>query len=1789
MKRLVFLISVVLVYMNNYAQIDITQYTDSETGLRIEFVVPQVNMNITQGTDGLILDYFEHYNEAEGGKPVLPHKIVFIAIPPGSKVAPRIEMLEEKRYSNVIIKNSPTLIDLGDSTLYEYSSLINTDLYADLSIEKPNIEVQGYHRIREFYVVALKITTHKYDWKKRELVELSRGVLKLDYDSPFLGGSTPSDAKEKFSYDGIILNWREAEKFRTTFTSADSTGDWIDYSKDYLKIGIAQDGVYRIYGQDLSGYGIDIGSINPSSIRFMHQGKEKPLHFQGNQDAVLDPNEYFEFFAQQNYGSSNYRDIVPKGSDYLNYYDLYSDTSFAWITWGGENGKRVFYKSVFNTSLQDTVKSHLAKVHLERDQRLWYYDATAATTQLPMWQEHKVWTWIAFGKNGSASASFLVDSPVPGTSAKFIARGISNAADVYTNSHLMGISVNGSAVLDSIKFDYRQTVNLETTQQSSILINGTNSVKIHGLPTNANFYQVLLDWVDVDYYRFNQMVNDSIRITIPDSVSAAERVVAVYNVSNSPYTIYKVTDGYKKISASNISQGVLTFTDTLKGNDVYYIVGDNRIIKPTLIQSKRFANIRSNPVGSDYIAITSKSFPSVATDYIQFIKSRYNVRTSVVYIEDIIDEFGYGQPSAINTKDFIRYAFSNWTSPKPSYVVFVGDATYDYKSQWSPVPAQKKQNHVFTYGHPVSDPWFVVFEDLSPVFPQLYVGRIPVNSDAEVLRYKQKHETYITRPRDFWNKTALFFSGGDVNNTGELQQIFNANQSVMTDVHLAKPLGGRAQHFYKTVNPLTNFGPFSLAVVNNAIQEGGVYISYVGHSGTQTWDNGVNSVSYLKNKFNNRHPLISDFGCSTGKFAEPDIDAFGELFVRDLTDGQAIAYLGNTSWGYLSTSLRMPRLFYSKLIKDSVIEVGKAHYEAKIQNFQESGINDVNRVLLYCNLLFGDPIVQLGLPQKANYLITESDIYLPETDINESYDSVLFKVVIKNSGSTPVQDSLTLKTEFRNKGVVFATDYIKIASPPLEDTLRLQVPAKGYPGQNELRIVIDPDNLVDEYSKSDNQTAITYTVYSISTRNLLQDSYYSTLINDVTVLNPTSLLPNAIQKMRYRLDTTAVFSNSTETVISYDSLATRISFPSGSLNKRLWLQTKPDIPSVEWSESVSFLNKSVPYTWYADVPSNAAKGYGSTNIGYDSSLSLWSLSDRARKLNLVSAGWYEGSFVSLLIDNRETLPNTYFWGMAAAVLDTVTLEPTSIRYFLYPASTAGPALNSFIDSLPNGTVVAFAICDDGAQSVLGFVSGTIARKALEKMGSLYADSIKYRESWCMLGKKGAPMGSVPEKRNIFFSGPATVEKIITIPADSGHIEFPRIGPASRWGEMAIKRQLPAGTKLITDVYGIKNDGSEALLLKHTSADTALSLTSINPTQYPFIRLQPNFYANNLKQSPVLAVAAVDFDGLPELAINYQVMSLSRDSVMQGETVDVMFDVYNVGFSVAKQFQVVLEGVDPNNARTTLATYQVDTLGKNSKKRFAHTYTAVGQQNKMTFVVTIDPQNAVSELYEDNNSFSRELKITQDTSRPSVFVTFDDIDILDGDFVSSKPTIDVVYNDPSALTAADTGLVQIFLNNTRIYHNDPSITTSFNTANPKIKVQYKPELEDGKYQLKVQYTNPSGSFTDTSGVKKIFTVESQSSLTYVYNYPNPMKDETYFTFKLTTIPKEFFIKIYTIAGRLIREISIPKTDLRHDFNRIYWDGKDQDGDSIANGVYFARFIMKADDKNEIVTQKIAVVK
>ncbi|MBD3234191.1 MAG: type IX secretion system sortase PorU [candidate division Zixibacteria bacterium] len=109
-----------------------------------------------------------------------------------------------------------------------------------------------------------------------------------------------------------------------------------------------------------------------------------------------------------------------------------------------------------------------------------------------------------------------------------------------------------------------------------------------------------------------------------------------------------------------------------------------------------------------------------------------------------------------------------------------------------------------------------------------------------------------------------------------------------------------------------------------------------------------------------------------------------------------------------------------------------------------------------------------------------------------------------------------------------------------------------------------------------------------------------------------------------------------------------------------------------------------------------------------------------------------------------------------------------------------------------------------------------------------------------------------------------------------------------------------------------------------------------------------------------------------------------------------------------------------------------------------------------------------------------------------------------------------------------------------------------------------DLEGGDHTVALKVWD---NFNNSS--LKTFTVnvisQESTELLDVMNYPNPFEDRTVIQYRLNRPDvTEAEVKIFTLSGLWIRTIKNCPTD--NSYNYVEWNGRDADGDEVANGVY-----------------------
>ena len=373
---------------------------------------------------------------------------------------------------------------------------------------------------------------------------------------------------------------------------------------------------------------------------------------------------------------------------------------------------------------------------------------------------------------------------------------------------------------------------------------------------------------------------------------------------------------------------------------------------------------------------------------------------------------------------------------------------------------------------------------------------------------------------------------------------------------------------------------------------------------------------------------------------------------------------------------------------------------------------------------------------------------------------------------------------------------------------------------------------------------------------------------------------------------------------------------------------------------------------------------------------------------------------------------------------------------------------------------------------------------------------------------------------------------------------------------------------------------------------------INASSYPYISLEAT-YKDELFSTP----AQIDrwhvlFQPVPEAAIdgtnNYT--WTAGDTLSEGMQVQFAVDVRNI-FTVDMDSLLINYWIKDNQQIKYPISYpRQDSLKINETLRDTISFSTVGLSGWNTLEMEVNPYINGSLSIKDqpeqehfNNLLSIPFFVTKDDENPILDVTFDGQHILNGDIVNPYSEVLITLKDDNEFlimdNISDTSLFGVYLtdpsgNQKRIPFEDGLGNTIMqwipaDVQNKRFKIIWSAQfMEDGTYTLYVQGEDRSGNLSGDIDYTVNFEVIHESSITKMMNYPNPFSTSTRFVFTLTgsEVPDDIIIQIMTISGRVVREITeneLGELRIGRNITEYAWDGKDEFGDPLANGVYLYR--------------------
>ncbi len=95
------------------------------------------------------------------------------------------------------------------------------------------------------------------------------------------------------------------------------------------------------------------------------------------------------------------------------------------------------------------------------------------------------------------------------------------------------------------------------------------------------------------------------------------------------------------------------------------------------------------------------------------------------------------------------------------------------------------------------------------------------------------------------------------------------------------------------------------------------------------------------------------------------------------------------------------------------------------------------------------------------------------------------------------------------------------------------------------------------------------------------------------------------------------------------------------------------------------------------------------------------------------------------------------------------------------------------------------------------------------------------------------------------------------------------------------------------------------------------------------------------------------------------------------------------------------------------------------------------------------------------------------------------------------------------------------------------------------------------------------FETTYVLEKSAGGTSDATISKVYNYPNPMRNGTYFVMETSASAGSGTVRVFAVSGRVVANIPFTYDKTK----AIEWDGLDSDDDRLANGTYLYRIEME----------------
>jgi len=899
---------------------------------------------------------------AKPGEPLLPVKVVPIGVPYNSKptvtvIDGQFTPLAEVEVPNFIIENSEEQFKIQAGKQVPSKTWPLKIVY----IEGENM-IRGLRVIKVCLAAAILESGMLHQAKSITVrVDFHNdGALNNNFARPN-GRIFENILSEIVANYDIARNWRvdwPPIPFKTA--SAQSV---FDSSQVWIKLETSSEGIYKVSRFELNATGVDVAAIDPREMRVFYGGggelpidnyierpefREIPIYITGSDDGEFNDSDRLLFYAESVDGLQ----YDEPDERFVYRFHHYTEKNVYWLTYGGSFSSSPRRWSNVNGAPQSpsavTVSSFTDVAHDEQDM-VFYISPNDGTEPT----DHFNWF------RGSSS-SFSVTKQL-----KDVVSGSQSLIVLKTKTAFDSLLVN------EIPAERTSTFSGGFTEYSTTELRGNTGFNTFYLKDNADFYY---DFINIYYERWLNANNDHLLFTGPETNYNIE-----YHLTGVPpnYMLLDISssDSVAQIMNGELSGGSLEFQNFSDGRKRFFLftsanyrnVNDYEIYEPD--------DLRSTANGADYIIITNELFYDQAQELADHRESiSPDIRTRVVKVDDIYNQFSWGLFDATAIRDFLKYAFENWSGAAPSYAVLVGDGHYDYRDNLNenvpnlipPYESTQSSTNRDPYG---SDESYVYFGEIGYLDSDgsgldMIIGRLAVNNTSQMQIVLDKIINYESNPdMGKWRNNVIIAADDNnvpgPNGAGETMHTRQA-ESLATE---CVPAELEVTKIYLVEYPIRagRTKPDAREALINAFNDGGLIVDWIGHGNKGLWAHEqlfrrIEDMPRLVN--GDKLPLVFAASCSIAYFDHPNEQGMSEDFVRH-PGGGAIASIGATRLVLSSPNSELNKDFFTQLLFGDSVSFGQALYVVKyLRVIPPEFPNDNWRKFTF----LGDPALIAGKP-----------------------------------------------------------------------------------------------------------------------------------------------------------------------------------------------------------------------------------------------------------------------------------------------------------------------------------------------------------------------------------------------------------------------------------------------------------------------------------------------------------------------------------------------------------------------------------------------------------------------------------------------------------------------------------------------------------------------------------------------------------------------------------------------------------------------------------------------------------